>query len=184
MHGVSVLVAQRVCMVKKALQLFADAHICVVGIGGVGSWAAEALARTGIGAITLIDMDDVCVTNTNRQIHALRDNVGLAKAEVMAERIRQINPECRVTVVDDFVTPDNVAQYMSVGYSYVIDAIDSVRPKAALIAYCRRNKIPLVTTVARVGRLTRRRFRLPIWRKRFRIRWRRSCASALKSDLA
>lgn len=76
-------------------------------------WAAEALARTGIGAITLIDMDDVCVTNTNRQIHALRDNVGLAKAEVMAERIRQINPECRVTVVDDFVTPDNVAQYMS-----------------------------------------------------------------------
>lgn len=115
---------------EKALQLFADAHICVVGIGGVGSWAAEALARTGIGAITLIDMDDVCVTNTNRQIHALRDNVGLAKAEVMAERIRQINPECRVTVVDDFVTPDNVAQYMSVGYSYVIDAIDSVRPKS------------------------------------------------------
>ena len=138
---------------EKALQLFADAHICVVGIGGVGSWAAEALARTGIGAITLIDMDDVCVTNTNRQIHALRDNVGPAKAEVMAERIRQINPECRVTVVDDFVTPDNVAQYMSVGYSYVIDAIDSVRPKAALIAYCRRNKIPLVTTGGAGGQI-------------------------------
>ena len=118
---------------EKALQLFADAHICVGGIGGVGSWAAEALARSGIGAITLIDMDDVCVTNTNRQIHALRDNVGLAKAEVMAERIRQINPECRVTVVDDFVTPDNVAQYMNAGYSYVIDAIDSVRPKAPLV---------------------------------------------------
>ena len=117
---------------EKALQLFADAHICVVGIGGVGSWAAEALARTGIGAITLIDMDD---------------------AEVMAERIRQINPECRVTVVDDFVTPDNVAQYMSVGYSYVIDAIDSVRPKAALIAYCRRNKIPLVTTGGAGGQI-------------------------------
>lgn len=98
---------------EKALQRFAEAHICVVGIGGVGSWAAEALARTGIGAITLIDMDDVCVTNTNRQIHALRDNVGLAKAEVMAERIRQINPECRVTVIDDFITPDNVAGYMS-----------------------------------------------------------------------
>ena len=144
---------------EKALQLFADAHICVVGIGGVGSWAAEALARTGIGAITLIDtddvihMDDVCVTNTNRQIHALRDNVGLAKAEVMAERIRQINPECRVMVVDDFVTPDNVAQYMNAGYSYVIDAIDSVRPKAALIAYCRRNKIPLVTTGGAGGQI-------------------------------
>ena len=106
---------------EKALQLFADAHVCVVGIGGVGSWAAEALARTGIGAITLIDMDDVCVTNTNRQIHALRDSVGLAKSEVMAERIRLINPECRVTVIDDFVTADNVAEYMSKGYSYVID---------------------------------------------------------------
>lgn len=138
---------------EKALQLFADAHICVVGIGGVGSWSAEALARTGIGAITLIDMDDVCVTNTNRQIHALRDTVGLAKAEVMAERIRQINPECRVTVVDDFVTPDSVAEYMSAGFSYVIDAIDSVRPKAALIAYCRRNKIPLVTTGGAGGQI-------------------------------
>ena len=138
---------------ENALQLFAQSHVCVVGIGGVGSWAAEALARTGIGAITLIDMDDVCVTNTNRQIHALRDNVGLAKAEVMAERIRQINPECRVNVVDDFVTPDNVAEYMNAGFSYVIDAIDSVRPKAALIAYCRRNKIPLVTTGGAGGQI-------------------------------
>ncbi len=90
---------------EKSAAMFADAHVCVVGIGGVGSWAAEALARTGIGAITLIDMDDVCVTNTNRQIHALSGNVGLAKAEVMAERIRLINPECRVTVVDDFRDP-------------------------------------------------------------------------------
>lgn len=138
---------------EKALQRFAEAHICVVGIGGVGSWAAEALARTGIGAITLIDMDDVCVTNTNRQIHALRDNVGLAKAEVMAERIRQINPECRVTVIDDFITPDNVAGYMNAGFTYVIDAIDSVRPKAALIAYCRRYKVPLVTTGGAGGQI-------------------------------
>lgn len=116
-------------------------------------WAAEALARTGIGAITLIDMDDVCVTNTNRQIHALSGNVGLAKAEVMAERIRLINPECRVTVVDDFVTPENVAEYLGVGFSYVIDAIDSVRPKAALIAWCRRYKVPLVTTGGAGGQI-------------------------------
>lgn len=136
-----------------ALPLFAQAHVCVVGIGGVGSWAAEALARTGIGAITLIDMDDVCVTNTNRQIHALQGNVGLAKAEVMAGRIRQINPECDVTIIDDFVTPDNVAGYMGKGYSYVIDAIDSVRPKAALIAWCRRNKVPLVTTGGAGGQI-------------------------------
>ena len=138
---------------EKALQCFADAHVCVVGIGGVGSWAAEALARTGIGAITLIDMDDVCVTNTNRQIHALSGNVGLAKAEVMAERIRLINPECRVTVVDDFVTPENVAEYLGAGFSYVIDAIDSVRPKAALIAWCRRYKVPLVTTGGAGGQI-------------------------------
>ncbi|MDU5193002.1 MAG: ThiF family adenylyltransferase, partial [Mixta calida] len=128
---------------QDALQLFADAHICVIGIGGVGSWAAEALARTGIGTITLIDMDDVCITNTNRQIHALQGNVGKAKTEVMAERILAINPECTVNCVDDFITPDNTAELMGAGYSYVIDAIDSVRPKAALLAWCRRNKIPV-----------------------------------------
>ena len=138
---------------RDALQVFAGSHVCVVGIGGVGSWAAEALARTGIGAITLIDMDDVCVTNTNRQIHALRDTVGQAKGEVMAERIRLINPECRVNVVDDFVTVDNVAQLLDQNFSYVIDAIDSVRPKAALIAFCRRNKIPLVTTGGAGGQI-------------------------------
>ena len=84
----------------------------MVGIGGVGSWAAEALARTGIGAITLIDMDDVCVTNTNRQIHAMQGTVGRLKTEVMAERIRAINPDCEVTEVDDFVTADNLAEHI------------------------------------------------------------------------
>lgn len=138
---------------QPALQLFADAHICVVGIGGVGSWAAEALARTGIGAITLIDMDDVCVTNTNRQIHALKETVGQAKTDVMAERILAINPECKVTCVDDFITPDNTAELMSAGFTYVIDAIDSVRPKAALLAWCRRNKITLVTTGGAGGQI-------------------------------
>ncbi len=131
---------------QQALALFSQAHICVIGIGGVGSWAAEALARTGIGAITLIDMDDVCVTNTNRQVHALRQNVGQSKVEVMAQRILAINPECRITCIDDFITADNVAELLQHDFSYVIDAIDSVRPKAALLAYCRRHKIPVVTT--------------------------------------
>lgn len=138
---------------QPALQLFAEAHVCVVGIGGVGSWAAEALARTGIGAITLIDMDDVCVTNTNRQIHALKETVGQAKTEVMAERILAINPECNVTCVDDFITAENTAELMGAGFTYVIDAIDSVRPKAALLAWCRRNKIPLVTTGGAGGQI-------------------------------
>ncbi|QWA12125.1 tRNA cyclic N6-threonylcarbamoyladenosine(37) synthase TcdA [Sodalis ligni] len=130
---------------QQALAVFHRAHVCVIGIGGVGSWAAEALARTGIGALTLIDMDDVCVTNTNRQIHALKEQVGRPKTEVMAARIASINPECVVTSVDDFITVDNVAALLDRGFDYVIDAIDSVRPKAALLAYCRRNKIPVVT---------------------------------------
>lgn len=138
---------------QHALGVFSQAHVCVIGIGGVGSWAAEALARTGIGAITLIDMDDVCVTNTNRQIHALRSNVGQAKTEVVAARIREINPECQVTCIDDFVTPDNIDQLIDSRFSYVIDAIDSVRPKAALLAYCRRFKIPIVTTGGAGGQI-------------------------------
>ncbi|MCX8960323.1 tRNA cyclic N6-threonylcarbamoyladenosine(37) synthase TcdA [Erwinia psidii] len=138
---------------QSALQRFAEAHICVVGIGGVGSWAAEALARTGIGAITLIDMDDVCVTNTNRQIHALKETIGQAKTEVMAQRILAINPECNVTCVDDFITAENTAELMSGSFTYVIDAIDSVRPKAALLAWCRRNKMPLITTGGAGGQI-------------------------------
>lgn len=119
---------------QQALQRFADAHFCVIGIGGVGSWAAEALVRTGIGRITLIDMDDVCITNTNRQIHAIHGNVGKAKTEVMADRLRAINPDCEVVCIDDFITPENTATLLTGDIDYVIDAIDSVRPKAALIA--------------------------------------------------
>lgn len=138
---------------QQALALFSKAHICVIGMGGVGSWAAEALARTGIGAITLIDMDDVCVTNTNRQIHALRENVGQTKTEAMARRILSINPECRVTSIDDFITADNLPEMLDRHYDYVIDAIDSVRPKAALLCYCRRYKIPVVTTGGAGGQI-------------------------------
>ncbi|OAT34543.1 tRNA cyclic N6-threonylcarbamoyladenosine(37) synthase TcdA [Proteus myxofaciens] len=139
---------------QQALSYFSQAHICVVGIGGVGSWAAEALARSGIGAITLIDMDDVCVTNTNRQIHALKKSVGQPKCDVMKQRILEINPDCIVTSIDDFVTVDNVAEMMSrAQFDYVIDAIDSVRPKAALLAYCRRYKIPVITTGGAGGQI-------------------------------
>ncbi|MDN3651254.1 tRNA cyclic N6-threonylcarbamoyladenosine(37) synthase TcdA [Thalassotalea ponticola] len=122
-----------------------QAHICVIGIGGVGSWAAEALARNGIGQITLIDLDDICVTNTNRQIHALADTIGESKVEVMANRLRQINPDCQVNEVDDFVTEDNLRQLLSNNYDYVIDAIDSVPIKTAIIQFCKRNKIPVIT---------------------------------------
>ncbi len=121
------------------------AHVCVVGIGGVGSWVAEGLARTALGHITLIDLDDICVTNTNRQIHALQETVGEAKVEAMAQRIIQINPVCRVTQIEDFVTPDNVSELLSNIYDYVVDATDSIKAKAAMVAHCKRNKIPIIT---------------------------------------
>ena len=123
-----------------------QAHVCVIGIGGVGSWAVEALARTGIGKITMIDMDDICVTNINRQIHAMTGTVAQLKTESMKERVERINPECVIEIIDDFISPENIPEYLNRGYDYVIDAIDSVKTKAALIAYCKRNKIKLITT--------------------------------------
>ncbi|MGX9417073.1 tRNA cyclic N6-threonylcarbamoyladenosine(37) synthase TcdA [Vibrio sp. WJH972] len=130
---------------QQPVEILRAAHICVIGIGGVGSWAAEALARTGIGQLTLIDMDDVCVTNINRQIHALTTTVGQSKAEVMAERIHAINPECKVNIIDDFISAENQDRYLSKEFDYVIDAIDSIQAKAALLAYCRSNKIKVIT---------------------------------------
>lgn len=130
-----------------------QAHICVVGIGGVGSWAAEALARSGVGALTLIDMDDICISNVNRQLHALTSSVGQLKVEHMAERIRGINPECAVTIVDDFLTEETLADYLSTEFDAVLDAIDSANNKARLIAWCKRNKVPVVTTGAAGGQL-------------------------------
>lgn len=130
----------------EGLARLRQAHICVVGIGGVGSWVVEALARSGIGKMTLIDMDDICVTNINRQIHALSGEIGKLKTEVMKERVKKINPECEVEIIDDFLSQDNLAEYLGRGYDYVIDAIDSVRVKAAMIAYCKRNKIKIITT--------------------------------------
>ena len=138
---------------QPALTQFAAAHVCVVGIGGVGSWAVEALARSGIGALTLIDLDDVCITNSNRQLHALQSTVGELKVEVMAARVRQINPDCRVTTVDDFVTADNLAEHIHDGFDYVVDAIDSLKAKVALIAYCRRRKLPIIVAGGAGGQL-------------------------------
>ncbi|UJF18921.1 tRNA cyclic N6-threonylcarbamoyladenosine(37) synthase TcdA [Vibrio sp. SS-MA-C1-2] len=135
------------------IEILRRAHICVIGIGGVGSWAAEALARTGVGEITLIDMDDICVTNINRQIHAMSGTVGQSKIEVMAERIKLINPECKINLVDDFITLDNISEYITKEFDYVLDAIDSIKPKAALLAYCKRNKIKVITTGGAGGQI-------------------------------
>ena len=129
----------------QGVEILNQAHVCVVGIGGVGSWVAEGLARTALGKITLIDLDDICVTNTNRQIHALQPTVGEAKVAAMALRINQINPDCQVLQVEDFVTPDNVSELLNNSFDYVVDATDSIKAKAAMVAHCKRNKIPIIT---------------------------------------
>lgn len=130
---------------RSSLQKLQKSHFCVIGIGGVGSWVAEALARNGVGNITLIDLDDICITNINRQIHALTDTIGESKVEVMCERIKQINPDCQVNVIEDFITVENLHELLNQKYDYVIDAIDSVDIKTRIIAYCKRNKLPIVT---------------------------------------
>ena len=129
-----------------AMRNFQEAHVCVIGVGGVGSWVAEALARSAIANITLIDLDNVAESNINRQIHALTDTLGKAKVTALAERIAQINPFCCVTEIEDFVTADNLDLMIgSRNFDFVIDAIDDVRAKTALIAYCREKKISLIT---------------------------------------
>ena len=130
---------------NRALERFREAHVCVIGIGGVGSWAAEALARSAVGRLTLIDLDHVAESNINRQLHALTDTLGMAKVRVMAARIRQINPDCRVTLIEDFLTLDNYTKLLHTDYDYVIDCIDGFRIKAALIAHCRRRRIRMIT---------------------------------------
>ncbi len=138
----------------QGLARFRAAHVCVVGVGGVGSWIVEALARSAIGKITMIDLDNLAESNVNRQIHALTDTLGKAKVTALHERIMQINPYCQVTEVEDFLTPDNVAEMIGEGrFDYVVDAIDNVRAKVALIAYCREHKMPLLTSGGAGGQI-------------------------------
>ncbi len=144
----------------KALQKFRQSHVCVIGIGGVGSWAAEALARSAIGRITLIDLDHIAESNTNRQIHALGEEYGKAKVQAMAERIRAINPMCEVKAVEEFVESSNLDVMLGQGYDYVVDAIDQTRVKAAIIVWCKAHSVNLVTTGSAGGQIDPSRIRV------------------------
>ncbi|TAN07677.1 MAG: tRNA threonylcarbamoyladenosine dehydratase [Rhodanobacteraceae bacterium] len=130
----------------------AAAHVAVIGLGGVGSWAAEALARSGVGGLTLIDADEVCLSNTNRQLHTLADTLGRAKVAVMAERLRGINPVLRVEPVERFVTPATLTDLLDQGFDLVLDACDAFRVKVEMTAWCRRRKLPLVVCGSAGGR--------------------------------
>lgn len=124
----------------------AQASVAVAGLGGVGSWCAEALARSGVGSLTLIDMDHVAESNINRQVHALSDTLGQSKVQAMAERIHRINPACKLNLVDDFVTPENVAGLLDdcPRLDAFADCVDDVAAKVALILAARDRRLPLI----------------------------------------
>ncbi|HET6801689.1 MAG TPA: tRNA threonylcarbamoyladenosine dehydratase [Casimicrobiaceae bacterium] len=143
---------------EAAAERFRAAHAVVVGIGGVGSWAAEALARSAVGRLTLVDLDHVAESNTNRQIHALGDEYGKAKVDAMAERVRAINPACQVRAIDEFASVDNAAALVE-GADVVVDCIDQVIAKAALIAAARAAGVAIVTCGAAGGRFDPTRVR-------------------------
>jgi tRNA A37 threonylcarbamoyladenosine dehydratase len=145
---------------EESFQRFRQAHVCIVGVGGVGSWAAESLARSAIGRITLIDLDNIAESNTNRQVHALGDEYGKAKVAAMAERIHAINPDCEVIEIEGFVTLDNLEDMLGRGYDFVIDAIDNARVKAAMINWCKRRKIKMIASGGAGGRVDPARIEL------------------------
>jgi tRNA threonylcarbamoyladenosine dehydratase len=137
---------------RGSVARLAGRRVCVVGIGGVGSWLVESLARSGVGAMRLIDADDICVSNTNRQLPAHLGQYGRIKVEAMAERVRAINPDCVVEAVAEFLTPATLERHLDGGFDLVLDACDSFRSKVETIAWCRRRKLPLIVVGSAGGR--------------------------------
>lgn len=137
---------------RAGLERLRQAHVAVIGVGGVGSWTVEGLARSGVGAITMVDLDDVCVTNVNRQLPALDGQIGRPKIEVLAERVRLINPECRVATVHEFFLASSAERLLATRYDFVVDAVDLMSHKALLIAGCRARGIRVLTVGGAGGR--------------------------------
>lgn len=121
------------------------ARVCVIGLGGVGSWVVEALARSGVGGLTLVDMDEVCLSNVNRQIHAMDGTIGQTKPSVLAARVKKIAPECEVVCEEVFFTESTMARLLDPEYDYIIDAIDATKHKCLLIAEARKRRLKLIT---------------------------------------
>ena len=132
---------------------YEQSHVMVIGIGGVGSWAVEALARTGLGELTLVDMDVIAASNINRQLPAMTTTLGHEKIEVMAERCRAINPRIKINLIDDYLTPDNIQDVLANTPDLILDCIDDEKAKFALMLHCRFNKIPLIVSGGAGGKL-------------------------------
>lgn len=136
-----------------SLEKLQKSHIAVIGIGGVGSWSAEALARSGVGKITLIDMDDICASNINRQLHATESSVGKVKVEEMKNRILSINPDCEVNAIFDFFTESTMQSLLDTKYDWIIDAFDSLSNKCLLINECKKRKLKVLSIGAAGGKI-------------------------------
>ncbi len=137
---------------EEAVEKLANSRVLVVGLGGVGGYAAEMLARSGVGHLTIIDADDVDISNLNRQLVATRSSVGMLKTELFKSRFRDINPDIEVIALPWFVTVDNIEEILSSRFDYVVDAIDTVAPKVALISYCLRKGVPVISSMGAGGR--------------------------------
>jgi len=134
---------------NETMSCLHNAHVCVVGVGGVGSWVVEALARTGIGKLTLIDGDEISRSNVNRQSHSMESTIGKMKVAVMQQRVLDINPNCQCEIVEQYLSDDNIAALLkpeTQGYDCIIDAIDRIKYKALMIHFCKRNKLPVIAT--------------------------------------
>lgn len=138
---------------EPALHSLMDARVLVVGVGGVGSFAAESLARSGVGTLTLIDFDKVCITNSNRQLHAMKGTIGKNKVEVMAERLRLIHPTSTIETIQKFYSENLSDELLSGRIDYVVDAIDNITAKTHLLAACVRRGIPVVSSMGAAARL-------------------------------
>lgn len=137
-----------------------NAHVAVAGVGGVGSYVAEGLVRSGVGKVTIIDFDKIDVTNINRQIHALHSTVGMSKVAVMQKRLLDINPEVVITAIDTFITADNVLEILAGEYDYIVDAVDNVTAKIALALYSRERNIPFISSMGTANKLDNTKFRI------------------------
>ena len=137
---------------EEAAIRFQGANVCVVGVGGVGSWALEALARSGVGHLVAVDLDMIAESNTNRQIHALESQFGKAKVVAMAERILEINSQCKIDLIEDFITDDNLPEILTDQFDIVIDAIDQSAMKVAMIAHCKRIGVDIIVAGAAGGK--------------------------------
>lgn len=144
----------------KGIEMLAAAKVAVFGLGGVGSYTVEALARSGVGHLVLVDYDDICLTNINRQIHALHSTVGQSKVDAMAARVRDINPRIRLTCIKHFYGVEEGEEIITPELDYVVDAIDTVKGKLALISKCRQTLVPIVCALGAGNKLDPTRFRV------------------------